>query len=158
MANLGRWTKEQESEIIQLANADGATASKIAAAMKTRKVSRTSVISKLANLHIRLSHKTVYQKQVAEQRELVKRVGFLRYIPNQPLVPREATSSDGVTFAELTATSCRWPKGDNPVKYCGAYRNRGSAYCPTHAKAAAGTGTSSERSAIRVAGRFTRTR
>lgn len=151
MANLGVWTKDQEAELIKLSQIEGITASEISKLMTTRWVGKSSVISKLANLHIRLPRKD--PKVIAHKREMKKRIegqGFLRQIPKAVYAHTEPTSPNGITINQLTSTSCRWPLGANPVKYCGKFRHKGQAYCPTHKAIAEGTGTPSERSASRL--------
>lgn len=136
------WTKEQMDELERLSQEPGITAAGVADKMKTRSVGKNAVVSKMSSMNIHLPQKFQFAaKKAAESRAKNKApapIGFLRFIPRHVKMHVEPTSPDGITFEQLTATSCRWPLGANPVKYCGKFRNDGQPYCPTHQALAVG--------------------
>jgi hypothetical protein len=144
----GNWTKDQENELRELSQIKNISAREIAERMTSRTVGKNAVVSKLANMHIHLPQKHKLASQKAAEARAKNRAakpspepkGFLRFIPNTHKIHKEPTSPDGIIIDDLTATSCRWPLGSNPVKYCGKFRKPGQAYCETHRAVAVGTG------------------
>lgn len=63
----------------------------------------------------------------------------MRAAAEQPAeIPETTFAGDGVTLYELTNTTCRWPRGDAEIRYCGASANLAAdkPYCVTHRKMA----------------------
>ena len=58
-----------------------------------------------------------------------------RPLPRSLTPPPEAPDASKVcTLMDLTPSSCRWPVGDWPVRFCGHGHAPGSSYCPYHAR------------------------
>lgn len=64
----------------------------------------------------------------------------------------EAPEPLNLTLMELPANGCKWPVNDGgPFLFCGHEREPGRPYCTFHENLSVGTGTASERSAVRSA-------
>lgn len=59
---------------------------------------------------------------------------FGKLIAPEAFIPRadDVEPLPGITIDNLTANSCRYPRGDAPILFCGHPQQPGSSYCPSH--------------------------
>lgn len=145
------WSEER-IEALKKMNADGFSASQIAAALGG--ISRNSVCGKIHRLGLSIPIKRTARPKPEPRKKaerppsnfvpwmkLPKREEAPDVAPTEAqneatALPSEPTPETRVTLLDLTATTCRWPLGEPVEFYCGGEIAHGRVYCPHHCRMA----------------------
>jgi hypothetical protein len=122
------WTREQDEELLEL-EAEGYSASLIGERVGR---SRESVIGRSTRLR---GAKRLVKAEPRRTTTIIRKDGQIPK-PKPVPVPPVDNGQHGISFFELTETSCRWPSGYRaPYLFCGAPRaGVGHSYCQEHAR------------------------
>lgn len=178
-AATANWTEDRIAKLTDLWNA-GLSCSEIAAELGEG-ATRNSVIGKVSRLelqprrnpvdrskppmspeeaHLRkLERQRHYRRTAASSRPPKVRKQRVPRVPKEAFVPvkpkgqawEPISGLAPVALLDLEAGQCKWPVGqDSPYLFCGAPATHGH-YCEHHHAWSVGTGTASERTAIKAA-------
>jgi GcrA cell cycle regulator len=153
------WTDESISRLKRLV-ADGHSASQIASQFGG--ISRNAVIGKVTRLGLKLGSGKLMPKaepvvRAARVRKakpdpvkIAELQDFMDRAPPPVVESIPKPKSLDLTLMELERDSCRWPEGERAaITFCGHISEQGKSYCAYHARLSRGSGTLSERRAVR---------
>ena len=161
MSKLYDWNVGAVEELTRLWTS-GMSATEIAVAMNI--VSRDAVLGKVHRLKLpkRRMFKPLKAKPAPRPKRSTANVNILRR-PAAPVAPRRLfaaaappienaweplVGSHPVSLLDLRDDQCRWPVGE-PVRFCGCQAIEKRSYCEHHYQMSVGSGTASERAAVR---------
>jgi GcrA cell cycle regulator len=119
------WTEERVARLKELWARCELSAAQIA---KQLGITRNSVLGKVDRLDLP-SHQSRPGAPYSRP-ETMRPPKLVKPMPEpEPDPPMEAAPFLAITFAQLTADTCRYPRGDGPIFYCGQPSD-GQSYCP----------------------------
>lgn len=170
-SRLSKWSQHQRNQIADMLRAEK-TARQIAAHFGVSRnaiiglVSRDKTLREIGFAHSPGPQNTGRKRDLsiaAKRRRGAVRGGKVSLnrisaipMPAAPVVetPPCADAPDplNLMLIDLTERTCKWPvNSGGPYHFCGHEKEPGGPYCAYHAELAVGSGTESERSAIRSA-------
>lgn len=172
--NYGQWTEAAESKLREMWAA-GLSARQCATEFGNV-VSRNAIIGKVHRMGLERRRTVVSSKPrrtdgdrekgrtVRKRNVAVRKVAkpVFKAPPVEKFKPEPEALAVGawnalpgstpIILLELSEGTCKWPIGDGPpFMFCGCAVSEGSSYCPTHRHIGTGSGTESERRAVRDA-------